>query len=282
MAIINCPDCGREISDKSKTCIHCGKIFVQETQIIEPEVRCTECGAVLADTDAICPNCGCPVEQKKDAEGFKPEQVEASSIQNAAKPKKIVIAIVAAICICIVGGVGYKIYADNKAKQEYQQAYEDYVGNLKKIKQVMLSGGSDAEDLCNLTLKVWGNSIFETADAETDPFTRPNGYFVDDFNTALQYLFLDSETRETISDIKENQDAVKELIKKLQTPPEELSNCYDTVSELYSAYKTLTDLAINPSGNYSGFSDSKRSAVSDFLESYETLDNQIPEETKDE
>ena len=105
MAIINCPDCGREISDKSKTCIHCGKIFVQETQIIEPEVRCTECGAVLADTDAICPNCGCPVEQKKDAEGFKPEQVEASSIQNAAKPKKIVIAIVAAICICIVGGV---------------------------------------------------------------------------------------------------------------------------------------------------------------------------------
>lgn len=24
MALINCPECGKEISDKSKQCIHCG------------------------------------------------------------------------------------------------------------------------------------------------------------------------------------------------------------------------------------------------------------------
>ena len=24
MALIKCPECGKEISDKSKTCVHCG------------------------------------------------------------------------------------------------------------------------------------------------------------------------------------------------------------------------------------------------------------------
>ena len=28
MAMIQCPECGQEISDKAKKCIHCGKVFV--------------------------------------------------------------------------------------------------------------------------------------------------------------------------------------------------------------------------------------------------------------
>lgn len=274
MAMINCPECGQEISDKAKKCIHCGKVFVEE--VTKEEIKCGECGAILSETDEMCPNCGCPVE-KTTSENIKPQQVEVTNIKMAAKTKKIIVGVVIAIVLCIVGGVGYKVYSDIKAEQEYQNAYNEYIDNLEMAQILMITGGSDAESLCNLTLRVWGNAIYEERDNETDKYTRPDGWWVSDFNEALANLYSDSSTKDTISDIESNQTSVKDLIKKLQNPPEGLDKCYDTVSDLYEAYKTLTDLAISPSGNYSGFSSNKSDAVSDFMSAYEKLDNQIPE-----
>ena len=281
MAMINCPECGQEISDKAKKCIHCGKVFVEE-EVIKEEIKCEECGVVLAETDEICPNCGCPIEKQNESNEVKPQQVEVASIKMAKKTKRIIIAVVIALIICIAGGVGYKIYSDVKAEQDYQENYNTYIDNLEKAQVLMLTGGSDAETLCNLTLRVWYNTIYEERDDTTDKYTRPNGWWVDDFNEALANLYSASSTKETISDIESNQASVKELIKKLQNPPEGLDKCYDTVSDLYDAYKTLTDLAINPSGNYSGFSGNKSDAVSDFMSAYEKLDNQIPEKIESE
>lgn len=276
MAMIQCPECGQKISDKAKKCIHCGKVFVEEKTVNE-EIKCSECGIVLAEADEICPNCGCPVEKKIREEETKPQQVEIARIRMAVKTQKIIIGIIIAVILCIGGGIGYKIYSDNKAEQIYIEAYNEYIDNLNKAQILMLSGGSDAESLCNLTLRVWGNAIYEEKDNETDKYTRPDGYFVSDFNDALANLYLDSDTNDTIEDIESNQASVKEIIKKLQNPPEGLDKCYDTISDLYEAYKTLTDLAISPSGNYNGFGTKKSDAVSDFMSAYEKLDNQIPD-----
>lgn len=213
---------------------------------------------------------------------IKPQQVEVASIRMAKKTKKIIIGIVIAVILCVVGGVGYKIYSDKKAEEKYQEEYNEYISNLEQVQILLISGGSNAESLCNLTLRVWGNAIYEDRDDETDKYTRPDGYFVSDFNIALANLYADSDTQDTISDIEGNQESVKTLIKKLQNPPEGLDKCYDTVSDLYEAYKILTDLAISPSGNYSGFSTNKSDAVSDFMSAYEKLDNQIPEKIKTE
>lgn len=274
MAIIKCPECGQEISDKAKKCIHCGKVFIEEET--PEEIRCTECGAILSDNDEICPNCGCPVE-RMDKSTDKPQEVRVSSISVGSKTKQLIIAVVIVLAICIGGAVGYKIYSDNKAEQDYITAYNTYIDNLQKAQELMLTGGGDAESLCNLTLKVWGNAIYEESDSETDKYTKPDGKFVSDFNEALLNLFTDSETMSTISDIEENQSAVKEIMKKLQDVPEGLDKCYDTILDLNAAYSTLTDLAINPSGNYNGFSTNKNDAVSDFMLAYDKLDTQIPE-----
>lgn len=274
MALIKCPECGQEISDKAKTCIHCGKVFVEEEY--EKEIRCSECGEILSEMDEICQNCGCPVENKIDDGIVKPQQVEVASIKMAQKTKKIIIGIIITIIICISGGVGYKIYSDKKAEQEYQASYNAYIDDLKKVNALMLEGGSDAESLCNLTLKVWANAIYEDYDDETDAYTRGE-YGWNDFNTALANLYAAPSTSGRVSIIEENQSSVKDLIKKLQNPPEGLDKCYDTVSDLYEAYKKLTDLAINPSGSYKEFGDNKSNAVSDFMSAYEKLDNQIPE-----
>ena len=55
----------------------------------------------------------------------------------------------------------------------------------------MLSGASDAESSANLIKQVWYNSIYEKQDDETDKYTKPDGYFVSDFNDALGNLYSD-------------------------------------------------------------------------------------------
>lgn len=49
MAIIKCPECNKEISDKAESCIHCGFIIKQE--------KCPECGETISRSNKKCPNC---------------------------------------------------------------------------------------------------------------------------------------------------------------------------------------------------------------------------------
>lgn len=51
MAIIECSECGKEISDKSRSCIHCGNP-------IERKIKCKECGKEYNINNKICPHCG--------------------------------------------------------------------------------------------------------------------------------------------------------------------------------------------------------------------------------
>lgn len=279
--MINCPECGKEISDKANKCVYCGKVLSEEENI-QQGIRCSECGEILSNNDKICPKCGCPVDEETSERDLKkPQQVEVTKIKVTANTKKMIIGIVAAIAVCFLGLVGYKAYSNNKAEKNYQQTYNEYISNLRQVQILMISGGSDAEKMCNLTARVWSNAIYEKRDDETDMYTRPDGFFVSDFNDALQNLWEDSDIENTLAGIESNQDSVKAMMKKLQNPPEKLDKCYDTVSDLYESYKVLTDLAVNPTGNYTTFTSNKSNAVSDFMASYEKLDSQIPEKIEE-
>ncbi|MGM9874855.1 MAG: zinc ribbon domain-containing protein [Bacilli bacterium] len=61
MALIKCAECGKEISDKATTCIHCGCP-------IEKELICNECGNKLNKNDKVCKCCGCPIKSKSKEE----------------------------------------------------------------------------------------------------------------------------------------------------------------------------------------------------------------------
>lgn len=54
MAMISCPECGKEVSDKAAACPNCG--FG-----IGSVKRCAECGEILKPDALSCPKCGCPV-----------------------------------------------------------------------------------------------------------------------------------------------------------------------------------------------------------------------------
>ena len=54
MTLVKCRDCGKEVSDNAKACIHCGCP-------IGKRINCQECGQEISSLDSACPYCGCPV-----------------------------------------------------------------------------------------------------------------------------------------------------------------------------------------------------------------------------
>ena len=88
MALIKCPECKKEISDKSKTCIHCGCPVENETKYY-----CEECGKKILKTDKVCSNCGCPInlEKKQNKSNFLKEKLSKYLNNIKTKNKKTII-----------------------------------------------------------------------------------------------------------------------------------------------------------------------------------------------
>ncbi len=65
MAIIKCPECGRQISDKAPTCPSCG------VEIAGKITKCPNCGEIYFSNLEMCPNCHelNPFAHKNDASG---------------------------------------------------------------------------------------------------------------------------------------------------------------------------------------------------------------------
>ena len=72
MAMTTCPNCGEQISDKAKKCVHCGAVLIPEEK-----KYCPDCGAELENGMDICPKCGCPIEKVVETE-TAPQQVEVT------------------------------------------------------------------------------------------------------------------------------------------------------------------------------------------------------------
>lgn len=244
MALISCPECGREVSDQVKSCPHCGYPF-----------------------------------GGSDPNQEQPQKVEVTSVnlvpKNPATKKKIIAGLIVAV-IAVVCIIAIVIFTKNSKEAS---ARSEYIENLSTARMTMLSGGAEAESLCNLTKSVWANTIHEERDAETDKYTlNAIGLFNDDFNSSLKALYNDSSTTETLSMIEANQEEVEDLMRELQNPPEGLETCYDTLDSLYDAYRGLTDLAISPSGSLNSYSETFGNLDDDFMLYFDKLETQIPEQ----
>lgn len=62
MALISCPSCGKEVSDKALACPGCGYDLSELHKAEKPKpVVCEECGTGIPENATVCPNCGCPL-----------------------------------------------------------------------------------------------------------------------------------------------------------------------------------------------------------------------------
>lgn len=262
MAMMKCPNCGEQVSDKAKKCVHCDTILIPEEKRY-----CQECGAELEDEMVVCSKCGCPVENMASRE-TEPQPVEVTGVKIDRKSKKIIMIVAAVLLIAILTAVIVVQEQKKKEAEEETKRMERYLSNLESVTYSMISGAGEAENCGNLTKKVWYNAIYKEWDDSTDDFTREDGYFVSDFNVALQNLYADSDFSAEISGIVDNQNTVNSLMKKLKNPPDEYEDAYTAVTELYDAYLTLTNLVIKPVGSFQTFSSNFNDADSNVVNCY--------------
>ncbi len=110
MAIINCSECGNQISDKAKKCIHCGKVFEENTTELN-EIICEECGNTIPESSKECPNCGCPVSSKPKFE-FK-------------LTKKVKIILCSIIGVIVIACIGTAIYNSTPVQNYVAEVEQD-------------------------------------------------------------------------------------------------------------------------------------------------------------
>lgn len=261
MALIKCPNCGTDVSDKAKQCPNCGEIL-QTQKVVKV---CEECGYELDDNETICPKCGCPVPESEEQ-------------KRTRKKKKIIIFVIAILVVifaiiaiaCVVNITNQKKAKEAAASAEAArvQADNDYASNLELASFTMLTGASTAEEAGTLIHDVWYDTIFDEHNADTSKYTSGNS----DFNDSLSELFSDEEFQDKISSIKSNQDTVKDLMQKLTNPPAEYEEDYDTLKNYYDAYLELTNLAISPTGSLQSYTDDFNEADSNVLKYYSAMD----------
>lgn len=201
------------------------------------------------------------------------------------KRNKVAICIAAAVVV--LAGIGGGVYAHNesvrieeeKAAAEAEQKEEerrlDYIDNLHTACDYILSGASVAENMGNTTLNVWHSAIFESNPSAWDEEVRP--YFSTDFNDALGKWTGSDAFQSQKRTLTDNQKTTKELMSQLTDPPTDCEEAYETLKTLYTDYVSFTNMASDPTGSYTSYSEDFSDMDSKLVNDLELLDTQIPE-----
>ena len=149
MALVKCPECGRDVSDSAITCPNCGYPLKQDQ---------TEKGATLEQT---------VTNESKNSDVVNPEIIQAEVVSvgvpttevkvsekkkiNFPKNKKIIIGVGTAAAIAIIGGIFF-YNSDSSRYNRALKAYnnKDYVAAADGFKKVM--NYKDAEKMYTTAL----------------------------------------------------------------------------------------------------------------------------------
>lgn len=299
MALIKCLNCGKEVSDKAEKCPKCGARVVALNPVVEIEEEnntekvtqkklCEECGAELEAGETECHECGCPVGEENDSGEALKENISedlSGTKKLAEKPKNKFIrwGIIGVLGIFIVFLIvaGVKDYQKQKEEeqariveeQKKQEALEEqnmlknYQDTYTSAVVTMYEGAAAAENAGGLIHDVWFDTIYDESRDSTAKYVAGHS----DFNDSLHALFSDSDFQNKITKIKDNQDSVMKLMTKLKNPPEEYSEAYVSLKNLYDSYVKLTNLATNPTGNLSSYTSDYNSTDSEVSNNFEAI-----------
>lgn len=133
MAIIKCPECGRQVSDMAKTCPSCG------VEIAGKVMKCPECGEVVFNNQDLCPGCGhqlhpVAADTKRAAQEGEARQSasagEPSGAPEAPKSTKKSYTVIAVcfVIVLIAVFVGLYFYTGEQQRNELE-AFENAVSS---------------------------------------------------------------------------------------------------------------------------------------------------------
>ncbi|MBM6991705.1 MAG: zinc ribbon domain-containing protein [Prevotella sp.] len=166
MAIIKCPECGRQISDKAPVCPNCG------VEIAGKITKCPQCGEVYFNNQEVCPNCHHLTYVSESAghdtsavstQGNRPSQpresqsvvappippispntpAEQPNKSSKRKPLAFILALLMALFICGICFYFYNSAKENKEQEAYEFAMKS---NDPLVLQTYLDNNIDAPE----------------------------------------------------------------------------------------------------------------------------------------
>ncbi len=169
MAVIKCPECGHETSDKAPTCPNCG------VEILGKILECPSCGEVYFIGNKTCPKCNAAAPRVK---------IEDKPKKKTHKVRNFFIAFFIILFILAVGaGVLYYFY--NNARNEKEQSEYEFALTSKdaQVLQSYLDNFQDApkdhidiieEHLKGLNLEDsdWTNAVMKGTKAALSEFLQ--------------------------------------------------------------------------------------------------------------
>jgi hypothetical protein len=236
MALIKCPHCGQDVSDKATKCVHCGTSLPLER-------FCSECGQVVKVDEKVCSNCGNPLSVDENKNTNKLQQVEVTKVRF---PKKI-IPICLGVITLVIGFIFVSKYFHNS----------NYSAKMKTVYEKIFKSAVDVETSGNLIQSVWYNAVFEKSDYKTNKYTKSSvdSYSFVGFNTALLSLFNDSTFENDINKIGNDSEEITKIMRDLTNPPDEYKDAYVKLSSCYDSYINFVNLVKSPSGNLSSYTE---------------------------
>lgn len=241
MALINCPECGKEVSDKAPACPNCGyRINPIDFSSLQDPPRPAAPAAP-------------PPAAPAPADVSKLESKRRADWKTIAAAAVLAVALIAIAVLLIV-----------------QKRDRDYAEALHQARVDMLLDSQEASDVANMIYSIWGNAIYHTNDAATDEYTL-NGTSWRDFNDALSIYFSSLDYEFAVDSISKKLDKSRSAVSDLRNPPKAYSEQYDILKQMFSAYSDLCRCATDPSGTLSEYGDSLVAASHDLLSLYNDL-----------
>ncbi len=250
MALIKCPNCNKEISDKAKVCVGCGHRFVDDVNTEKRTINCPECGVAVDRLTDICSNCGYPLNSLE----IKADEKQKS--KSIFKKKWFLI-----LAICLVFFMSIVLLVSNNARTE------NYNIEISTAVDEIMTVSAEVENIGNQISYVWNNAIWDKNNADTSKYTST----AKDFNEALSNLFADEEFIGKITAIRNKQSEIDTYLGKLKNPPEKFEDAYDEFKELYYAYSDYTDFVISCKGSYNTYTEDLSKKSSALMESYREI-----------
>ena len=250
MALICCPNCNKEISDKAKVCVGCGHKLVDDINTENAMINCPECNVITDTLTDTCPNCGYP---------FNTIQTKIEETQKGKKvfKKKWFWC----LTICMVLLITVILFASNRAKKE------NYNIEICTAVDEIMAVSADAETIGNQICSVWNNAIFDKHNESTAKYTST----AKDFNEALSNLFADEDFIKKANSVRNKQSEIDAYLSKLKNPPEKFEDAYDEFKELYYAYSDYVDFVLSCKGSYNTYTENISQKSSALMESYREI-----------
>ncbi len=292
MALIKCPECGKDISDKAVRCVNCGyELKNLNTTYMDNTNELNNGNTMYQNSNNISNSNMYPYSDNLRNDNPYPysdnlrndnlngtvqnsfsqqDDYNLNGMSSDFKKKIIIIASIAFAIIVLAVVLGTTIHqksAEKAAAAKAKKVEEEYMANYNLAVAEMFDGGLQAEKSCGLIHDVWSNCIFDESDVTTDKYTKGT----DDFNVALGNLFLDSSFQSDIDDINKSKETVDGLMKELKNPPDKYDDAYDALQELYTEYTKMVKLATDPSGNLNSYTSEFNEADNDFVTAYDKV-----------